>query len=43
MTHLLKRGHGERFTILMDKHLPDWHDRRDRPNTAPLAAERWDT
>jgi len=28
MTHLLERGHGERFTKLMDKNMHDWRSRR---------------
>jgi predicted metal-dependent hydrolase len=41
MTHYLERGHGERFTTLMDRFMPDWRARRDRLNAAPLAAEKW--
>lgn len=41
MTHLLERNHGERFTKLMDKFMPDWRARRDRLNGAPLAEEKW--
>ncbi|MBX5468871.1 MAG: M48 family metallopeptidase [Thermoleophilaceae bacterium] len=41
MVHLLERGHGERFTTLMDEFLPDWRQRRDELNDAPLAEERW--
>jgi predicted metal-dependent hydrolase len=41
MTHLLERGHGERFTKLMDGFMPDWRSRRDELNGAPLADERW--
>ncbi len=41
LTHLLERGHGERFTKLMDGFLPDWRSRRDELNAAPLADERW--
>ena len=41
MTHLLERGHSERFTALMDDFLPDWRCRRDELNEAPLADERW--
>jgi predicted metal-dependent hydrolase len=41
MTHLLERGHGERFTRLMDGFLPDWRSRRDELNGAPLADEQW--
>jgi hypothetical protein len=41
MTHLLERTHGQRFTKLMDKFLPEWRRRRDELNGAPLADERW--
>jgi predicted metal-dependent hydrolase len=41
MTHLLERGHGKRFTELMDGFLPAWRGRRDELNNAPLADERW--
>ena len=41
MTHLLERGHGERFTKLMDGFMPDWRSRRDELNMAPLAHEEW--
>jgi len=41
MTHLLERGHGERFSKLMDKHMPDWKERRDRLNSAPMPHEEW--
>jgi predicted metal-dependent hydrolase len=41
MTHLLERGHGERFVKLMDHFMPDWRSRRDELNSAPLSDERW--
>jgi predicted metal-dependent hydrolase len=41
MTHLLERGHGDRFTKLMDQFMPDWRARRDDLNNAPLAHEVW--
>jgi predicted metal-dependent hydrolase len=41
MTHLLERGHGNRFTTLMDDFMPDWRGRRDRLNCGPLASENW--
>jgi predicted metal-dependent hydrolase len=41
MTHLLERGHNERFVKLMDRFLPDWRSRRDELNGAPLAEEQW--
>lgn len=41
MTHLLERGHGRRFTKLMDGFMPDWRARRDELNDSPLAHEEW--
>lgn len=41
MTHYFERNHGERFTKLMDAYLPDWRNRRDKLNGAPLAEETW--
>lgn len=41
LTHYFERNHGERFTKLMDKNLPDWRARRDELNRAPLAEEDW--
>jgi predicted metal-dependent hydrolase len=41
LTHLLERGHGERFTKLMNGFLPDWRSRRDELSSAPLTDERW--
>lgn len=41
MVHLLERGHGERFTTLMDRLMPDWRGRRTALNDAPLAHESW--
>jgi predicted metal-dependent hydrolase len=41
MTHILERGHGERFVKLMDKTMPDWRARRDLLNEAPLGHEQW--
>lgn len=41
MTHYLERNHGDRFTKLMDDHMPDWRNRRDMLNDAPLADESW--
>jgi len=41
MTHLLERGHGERFTKLMDEFMPDWRSRRDLLNQSPLTHEDW--
>jgi len=41
MAHYFERNHGDRFTKLMDKYLPDWRGRRDQLNGAPLAEETW--
>lgn len=41
LTHLLERGHGERFVAMMDRFMPDWRARRDDLNEAPLADEDW--
>ena len=41
LTHLLERGHGERFVALMNENMPDWRTRRDELNEAPLAQESW--
>lgn len=41
LTHLLERGHGDRFVALMDQFMPDWRSRRDELNEAPLAEESW--
>ncbi len=41
MAHLRERGHGDRFTALMDELLHDWRARRDAINRAPLADEGW--
>ncbi len=43
MTHLLERGHGRRFTGLMDGFMPDWRARRDQLNGSPLVSEEWKT
>jgi predicted metal-dependent hydrolase len=41
MVHLLERNHGDRFTALMGKHLPDWASRRAELQQSVLAAEEW--
>ncbi|MBB0990285.1 M48 family metallopeptidase [Dietzia sp. SLG510A3-30A2] len=41
MAHYFERNHGERFTSLMDRYLPDWRSRRDRLNGSPLSDEHW--
>lgn len=41
LCHLLERHHTERFTAIMDQHLPQWRSRRQELNSAPLAHESW--
>ncbi|SOE81033.1 Predicted metal-dependent hydrolase [Caballeronia arationis] len=41
MVHLIERHHNDRFTALMDRHLPHWRTYRDELNQAPLADEDW--
>ena len=41
MIHLIERKHNDRFTALMDEHLPQWRLYRDELNSAPLAHEDW--
>jgi predicted metal-dependent hydrolase len=42
LVHLLEAKHGERFSALMDQHLPRWRATRERLNAAPLGHEIWD-
>lgn len=37
LTHLLERHHNERFTGLLDQHLPQWRSQRDELNSSVLA------
>ena len=41
LVHLIERHHNERFTALMDQHMPDWPQRRQLLNGAPLGHEHW--
>ena len=41
LVHLLERKHNERFKAHMDKLLPDWQERKDLLNKAPLAYSHW--
>jgi predicted metal-dependent hydrolase len=42
MAHLLEKGHGDRFKMLMDKFLPQWRQYREELNRAPLGWEEWE-
>lgn len=41
LVHLIERHHNERFRTIMDKHMPDWRERRNLLNSLPLAYEDW--
>jgi predicted metal-dependent hydrolase len=41
LVHLIERHHNERFKGIMDKHLPNWRERRSLLNSLPLAYEDW--
>jgi predicted metal-dependent hydrolase len=41
LTHLLERQHNERFTGLMDTHLPHWRQVRTLLNAEPLGQASW--
>lgn len=41
LVHLIERHHNDRFTSLMDEHLPHWRLHRQELNSAPLAHETW--
>jgi len=41
MVHLIERHHNDQFTILMDQFLPNWRQRREELNYAPLSHETW--
>ena len=41
LTHLLERHHNDRFTALMDAHMPQWRQCREMLNSLPLAHQEW--
>jgi predicted metal-dependent hydrolase len=41
LVHLVERHHNERFTALMDAHIPQWRQYRAMLNTMPLGHEEW--
>ena len=41
LVHLIERHHNERFRKIMDKHMPDWRERKNLLNSLPLAYEDW--
>ena len=42
LVHLLERNHSERFTALMQAHIPQWRQYRALLNTMPLGHEDWE-
>ena len=41
LSHLLERRHNDRFTALMDAHVPQWRQYREMLNSLPLAHQEW--
>lgn len=41
LVHLLEHNHTQRFTALMDGHLPDWRSRRETLRASTLGHESW--
>lgn len=41
LAHLLERNHTDRFTRLLDQHLPSWRQHREALNMQHLAHEEW--
>lgn len=41
LAHLLERNHTDRFTRLLDQHLPSWRQHREVLNMQHLAHEEW--
>ncbi len=41
LVHLLERHHNERFSALLDIHLPQWRQHREMLSLAPLGHEDW--
>jgi len=41
MVHLLERHHNERFSALLDTHVPQWRQYREMLKKAPLGHEEW--
>ena len=42
MVHLLERQHGDRFVAYMDTFMPQWRQRREELNQAPLGHATWE-
>lgn len=42
LMHLLERRHNERFSALMDAHMPQWRQYREILNSLPLGHQEWE-
>ena len=42
LVHLLERQHNERFMALVEAHVPQWRQCRERLNKTPLRSDEWD-
>lgn len=42
LIHLIERRHNDRFRDLMNYHLPQWKNLKDKLNQLPLAHEEWE-
>jgi hypothetical protein len=42
LVHLLERHHNERFTALLDAHMPQWQQYREMLKKTPLGHEAWE-
>lgn len=41
LMHLVERHHNDRFTTLLDQHLPNWRSLQQLLNQSVLGHERW--
>lgn len=41
LLHLIERTHGDIFTVLLDKHMPNWRYIREELNSLPIGHEDW--
>jgi len=42
LAHLLERHHNERYTAILDTHIPQWRQYRDMLSQMPLGHEEWE-
>jgi predicted metal-dependent hydrolase len=41
LAHLIERSHGPAFVAILDRHMPNWRERRVTLNAAPLGHRDW--